>query len=47
MKLIRKSIVKVAEVPVDILVYTEDEFWDRGKLETTLEYKIAHEGVNC
>ncbi|SHJ95923.1 nucleotidyltransferase domain-containing protein [Tepidibacter formicigenes] len=45
-KSIRKSISKVASMPVDILVYYEDEFDERAMLESTIEYKIAHEGVS-
>ncbi|RKD27944.1 Nucleotidyltransferase domain-containing protein [Caminicella sporogenes DSM 14501] len=45
-KAIRKSISKVASMPVDILVYYKDEFDERAALESTLEYKIAHEGVS-
>lgn len=45
-KTIRKAISKVATMPVDILVYYKDEFDERAVLESTLEYKIAHEGVS-
>ena len=45
-KSIRKSIVKVATMPVDILVYYVDEFFQRAVLESTIEYKIAGEGVS-
>ncbi|SFQ15340.1 nucleotidyltransferase domain-containing protein [Caldicoprobacter faecalis] len=44
MKLIRKSIVNVADVPIDILVYFKDEFDARSKLNSTIEYKIVREG---
>lgn len=43
---IRKSIARVAEMPVDILVYDKDEFFERAALESTFEHKIAHEGVS-
>lgn len=45
-KSIRKSISKVATMPVDILVYDEEEFSKRAKLYSTIEYKIANEGVS-
>lgn len=45
-KSIRKSIVKVATMPVDILVYDEDDFFQRSVLESTIEHKIANEGVS-
>lgn len=45
-KSIRKSIAKVATVPVDILVYDEEEFSKRAKLCSTIEYKIVNEGVS-
>lgn len=45
-KTIRKAISKVATMPVDILVYYKDEFDERAALESTLEYKIANEGVS-
>ena len=45
-KSIRKSIVKVATMPVDILVYDENEFYQRAVLESTIEHKIAGEGVS-
>ena len=45
-KIIRKSITQVATMPVDILVYYKDEFYDKAALESTIEYKIVSEGVN-
>ncbi|WP_431188454.1 nucleotidyltransferase domain-containing protein [Caloranaerobacter azorensis] len=45
-KTIIKVISKVATMPVDILVYYKDEFDERATLESTLEYKIVHEGVS-
>lgn len=44
-KIIRKAISKVASMPVDILVYYKDEFDERSQLESTIEHKIAYEGV--
>ena len=45
MKLIRKSIAKVQNMPVDLLIYYSDEFNERAKSECTLESQILHEGV--
>lgn len=45
MRSIRKSISKVATMPIDILVYCKDEFSERSMLESTIEHKIASEGV--
>ncbi len=45
-KYIRKSITSIATMPVDILVYDEEEFFERAILESTIEHKIAHEGVS-
>ncbi|HHU69574.1 MAG TPA: nucleotidyltransferase domain-containing protein [Thermoanaerobacterales bacterium] len=45
-KSIRKSISKVATMPVDILLFDEEEFSKRAKLCSTIEYKIANEGVS-
>jgi predicted nucleotidyltransferase len=44
-KSIRKSITSIATMPVDLLVYSKEEFMMRVIVETTLEHKIAHEGV--
>lgn len=44
-KSIRKSISKVATMPVDILIYDKDEFLKRAKIHSTIEHKIANEGV--
>jgi len=43
---IRKSITKVAAMPIDILVYDKEEFFKRAALESTIEHKIAYEGVS-
>lgn len=45
-KLVRKSISKVATMPVDILIYNEEEFFKRAKNHSTIEHKIANEGVS-
>jgi predicted nucleotidyltransferase len=44
-KSIRRSITPVTSKAVDLLVYSEEEFNTRVKLETTLEHKIAREGI--
>lgn len=41
MKLIRKAIAKVQNMPVDLLIYYSDEF----KSNCTLESQILHQGV--
>jgi len=43
---IRKSITKVATMPIDILVYDKEEFLKRAKVNSTLEYKINKEGIS-
>lgn len=45
-KSIRKSISKVATMPVDILIYDKEEFFNRAKIHSTIEHKIANEGVS-
>jgi uncharacterized protein len=45
MRDIRKAIAPIASLPVDILVYNENEFYSRAQLNTTLEYKIMREGI--
>ena len=45
MKLIRKSIAKVQNMPVDLLIYYSDEFNERVKSNCTLESQILHQGV--
>lgn len=43
---IRKSISKTYLMPVDILVYYENEFNERANLKSTIEHKISSEGVS-
>ncbi|MDD2433460.1 MAG: nucleotidyltransferase domain-containing protein [Clostridia bacterium] len=43
---IRKSISKVATKPIDILVYNQEDFLERAKVNSTLEHKITNEGVS-
>ena len=45
MKLIRKAIAKVQNMPVDLLIYYSDEFNERVKSNCTLESQILHQGV--
>lgn len=45
MKLIRKSISKVATMPIDLLIYYSEEFNERAKLESTMENEILLQGV--
>lgn len=42
---IRHSLVETVSMPVDLLLYSSDEFDERAKLSSTLEYKIVKEGV--
>ena len=42
---IRHSLVDKVSLPVDLLLYSSDEFDERAKLSSTLEYKIVNEGV--
>lgn len=45
MKLIRKVILKVATMPIDLLVYYSDEFNERAKSDCTMEHEILLQGV--
>ena len=45
MREIRKAIAPILSLPVDILVYRENEFMERAILPTTLEFKIEQEGI--
>jgi uncharacterized protein len=45
MKTIRKSISKVATMPVDLLVYYIDEFKERAEIDCTIEHQILFQGV--
>lgn len=42
---IRKTISPILSLPIDILVYHENEFAERSILPTTLEFKIQQEGI--
>ena len=39
----RKAIAPISLYPVDLLVYTKEEFIERASIKTTLEYKIKRE----
>ncbi len=41
----RKAIVPITSKPIDILVYDQNEFYDRANVVSTLEFKIKNEGV--
>ena len=42
---IRKAMVHDVDMPIDLLVYDDDDFNERSMLTTTMEHKIAQEGV--
>ena len=44
-KKVRKLMAPTVKVPVDLLIYSNDEFFKRSQLKSTLEYKIAREGI--
>lgn len=46
LKAMRKSISGVATLPVDLLLFNKEEFFDRVNLNATMEHKIATEGVS-
>lgn len=45
MKILRKAIAGIQSLPVDLLVYYNDEFKERAKLSCTMEHEILHKGV--
>lgn len=45
MRQLRRIIAPVVSVPVDILVYSQDEFAERTDNQSTLEYMIRTEGI--
>lgn len=45
LKRIRKIISPWMKYPLDILLYSRDEFYDRANTPTALEFKISEEGV--
>jgi len=42
---IRQELLDLITVPLDILVYSEEEFAERSHLKSTLEYKILRDGM--
>ncbi|MCC5468291.1 nucleotidyltransferase domain-containing protein [Pelosinus baikalensis] len=42
---IRKAMIQGVDMPIDLLVYDDSEFNERAMLTTTMEHKIANEGV--
>lgn len=46
MRKIRKAISNVATMPVDIIVYYDEEFQERAKIDCTMEHKISLEGIS-
>lgn len=42
---IRRLLLNLISSPLDILVYYEEEFRERARLKSTLEYKILTDGI--
>ncbi len=42
---VRRIIAPVANKAVDLVVYNENEFYERAYLNTTFEFKIKNEGI--
>ena len=42
---IRRELLDLISSPLDILVYSEEEFTERSNLKNTLEHKIVTEGM--
>ncbi len=42
---IRRELINLIPNPLDILVYSENEFKERANLRNTLEYKILMDGI--
>ncbi|QTL97803.1 nucleotidyltransferase domain-containing protein [Iocasia frigidifontis] len=45
MRKARKAIIPLTSRPVDLLVYDQNDFYDRANIASTLEFKIKNEGV--
>ena len=45
MRELRRAIAPVLEFPVDLLVYSKDEFYERANISSSFEFKIQKEGV--
>ncbi|KNZ70432.1 DNA polymerase beta domain-containing protein region [Thermincola ferriacetica] len=41
----RRALTSIVSQPIDLLVYRNEEFEERARLSTTLEYKIMNEGI--
>ncbi|KXS43589.1 MAG: nucleotidyltransferase domain protein [Candidatus Frackibacter sp. T328-2] len=44
MREIRKNLSSVTDYPLDLLVYKEDEFYQKANLENSFEHQIMEEG---
>jgi len=42
---VRRTIAPISTRPIDIVVYSRDEFNQRSLINTTFEYKIKNEGL--
>jgi predicted nucleotidyltransferase len=42
---IRDAIVDQTSLPIDILLFSEDEFAKNSSMKPTIEYRVAREGV--
>jgi hypothetical protein len=45
MRELRRAIAPVLEFPVDLLVYSKHEFYERANISSSFEFKIQKEGV--
>jgi len=45
MRQIRRELIKFIDIPMDILVYSENEFSERAALECTMEHQISNKGI--
>lgn len=46
MREIRKNLESIIDYPLDLIVYKEDEFYQRASLNNSFEHKIIEEGCN-
>ncbi|MBM7556771.1 nucleotidyltransferase domain-containing protein [Halanaerobacter jeridensis] len=46
MREIRKNLDSVIDYPLDLIVYKEDEFYQKANLNNSFEHKISEEGCN-
>lgn len=42
---IRKNLLNQIQFPLDLLVYSSNEFKDRSERKNSMEYKIANDGI--